>query len=650
MHQALKIGGKMKYLSNRLNSILNCLLHNEEYVTSVQLSALANVSTRTIKKDIVELNEFLKEFEMEIMSKTGVGYSINIKNYLLYNQLLQDMKNSGVKKVEEIPKYRYERVNYIIKKMLTVDYYLTLEDLMEELYISRTTLTADMKEVREIFKDYNLDIITRPNYGILLVGDEMAKRLCIAEYFFHSNVSTGYFAADNAMFVSDTNQVEIDFISNTLSEINEKLNIKMADLSFQNFVIHILVAIRRWKFYGYIKQDSMCLQDFDKESKEFVAAKQLIEKIEHYFNILLPDTEICYFGLHFKSKHIAEIDELKREDIELGEKTFYQIYYTLQHNYNYIVKNKQLYEEYLRLHLPAMASRLNSGLVMRNPQINEILSKYLCSTHITVILCEIIEKNFDVRMNRNEFAYLVLYTNLLFDFNKKYKEKILLVCGRGRPETITLINEVNESSLQISNDIEICDVLSLETKKLSQYDYILSTVPLEKKINNSYYYLNNDISYVPEIEKIIRSDKISYNRVHDYFSEETFASGMKGTARDEIFQEISKKLNMPELVNLFWESEHIISHETLKNVVFLHVTKPVQGNFVFVGLMKKPIIWNKQWAQIVVFVNINDNLQKLFNCYLFLEDSLFRDYVSNSLSKISKFDDFEEQILKKEGI
>ncbi|MPM85817.1 hypothetical protein SDC9_132899 [bioreactor metagenome] len=267
-----------------------------------------------------------------------------------------------------------------------------------------------------------------------------------------------------------------------------------------------------------------------------------------------------------------------------------------------------------------------------------------------MILCEIIEKNFDVRMNRNEFAYLVLYTNLLFDFNKKYKEKILLVCGRGRPETITLINEVNESSLQISNDIEICDVLSLETKKLSQYDYILSTVPLEKKINNSYYYLNNDISYVPEIEKIIRSDKISYNRVHDYFSEETFASGMKGTARDEIFQEISKKLNMPELVNLFWESEHIISHETLKNVVFLHVTKPVQGNFVFVGLMKKPIIWNKQWAQIVVFVNINDNLQKLFNCYLFLEDSLFRDYVSNSLSKISNFDDFEEQILKKEGI
>ena len=105
-------------------------------------------------------------------------------------------------------------------------------------------------------------------------GSEISKRLCITEYFFHANVSTGYFAADNAMFVSSVNQEEISFIRSTLDTIIDKYNIQMSDQSLQNFVIHILVAIRRWKFYSYVKnQDIENIINISLSSKEYLSDK-----------------------------------------------------------------------------------------------------------------------------------------------------------------------------------------------------------------------------------------------------------------------------------------------------------------------------------------------------------------------------------------
>lgn len=613
----------MQYISDRLEKILNALSRCDESLTSEQLSMMVKVSTRTIKKDIAELNSFLKNYSVDVHAKTGVGYQLVVRDEFLYQQLQKEMKRRDIQTTQTIPKYRYERVNYIIKKLLTVDYYLTLEDLIDEMYISRSTLTADLKEVREIFKDYGLQLISRPNYGILLVGDEISKRLCIAEYFFHANVSTGYFAADNAMFVSSTNQNEITFVRDYLSQISEKYNIHLSDLSLQNFVIHILIAIRRWKFYNYVKiEDQEWTKQRKAALKEWEAAKELIERIEEKLEILLPEGEILYFALHLKSKHIAELDEISKEEIETVEKTLYDIYRMLQHRFNYIALNKDQYEQYLRLHIPAMISRLRSGLVMRNPMIYDILNKYLFSTHITLLISDLIEQNFNVHMNKNEFAYLILYTNLLFSIQPKYKtksEKILLICGRGRPETITLLNEVNENFSSLSTILELCDVYELDYKDLERYEMIISTVPLDSTMKHPYIYLDGMLSYTDQIQTLIKNNRLNFQKVEKYFSSQYFNGNLKGSVRDEVFKEVTKSFPYgKELMSQFWDGEHIVSHETTRGIVFLHTLKRLPDEFIYIGFLRKPIIWNKQWAQTVIFVNINEGIDQLKLCYDFL--------------------------------
>lgn len=134
----------MEYISDRLEKILIGLSESDGPLTSAQLASAVKVSARTVKKDISELNEILKDYDAEILAKTGVGYQLSIGDRFLYDQFLTEIKRRELHTAQTIPKYRYERVNYMVKKLLTVDYYLTLEDLIDELYISRSTLTADL--------------------------------------------------------------------------------------------------------------------------------------------------------------------------------------------------------------------------------------------------------------------------------------------------------------------------------------------------------------------------------------------------------------------------------------------------------------------------------------------------------------------------
>lgn len=95
-----------------------------------------------------------------------------------------------------------------------------------------------------------------------------------------------------------------------LEEIMEKYGIHMSDQSLQNFVIHIIIAIRRWKFYNYVKIEDENLGELRSSvAREWPAGTGFGAagcRISWKFYCR---GEILYFALHFKSKHITELDE-----------------------------------------------------------------------------------------------------------------------------------------------------------------------------------------------------------------------------------------------------------------------------------------------------------------------------------------------------
>ncbi len=631
----------MEPIRVREKTIIRLLLDNrKQFITSNELAEFCHVSVRTIKNDIKAINNVIKEHGAEIESELFTGYALKVSDNYLFNQFLKNhnvlVANSTITK----PVYPYERINYIIKKLLAIDYYISIDNLMDELYVSRSTLTSDLKEVRSIFQEYNLRIETKPNYGIILDGDEINKRLCISEYYFHNDVGTGFLASDNAMFVSSSNKIELAAVSEILSRIISENSINMTDASFQDMVIHVIIAIRRYKFYNYVKMESGRGEQI-KAYHEYAAGVELKNALERWQNIILPDTEALYFAMHFHAKHINDSNELNQEEKLTVNRVLDRFCAFLKDKYNFEYKYNATFEQFFRLHIPLMIQRIKSGIIIRNKDALSIFMNYPLAAHVAYDLCVMIEEEYQIKINSNEFAYLVLYCNLLLTQREKERANILLVCSSGRLASVTIVNEIENTLSGYIRNIDICDYSKVETACLEDYNLVLftmdipdirTTVPLVK--------LDESRPYGETVKNAVDLYCLYDIRIEDFIKDRFFLNRMSGTDRYDVLKTISRLFSNSEEVYETLLEEQMIIAETEKNMVFLNSRLTVDEDFIFIGVLKKPIIWRKQWVQMIIWVNVRDNdIKRLQSCYYYLGKILNTENIIQRISAMKNSDE-----------
>ena len=59
-----------------------------------------------------------------------------------------------------------DRLAFILNKLLFEQVPVLFDDLVEELYVSRSTLSNDFKKIRQMLAEYNLTIESRANKGV----------------------------------------------------------------------------------------------------------------------------------------------------------------------------------------------------------------------------------------------------------------------------------------------------------------------------------------------------------------------------------------------------------------------------------------------------------------------------------------------------
>lgn len=237
-------------LHQRQIKILELLRNSKQETTAQQLALHLEVSIRTVKSDINDVNAIITSFNCKIESKARKGYWLTYKN-----QEARDALHTFIYQLDEsdTPIYRYERIHYIIQKLLVVDYHIKLEDLAQELSISRSALSGDIKEVKRLLKYYRLKVVSRPNYGIIIDGSEIDKRLCIEEYFLPVHTQNKYHQNSNIYYdLKDDSYIKR--ITNDLLEILNKYGLVISDTLFNNLLFHLSLSIKRCEFYNYVKE------------------------------------------------------------------------------------------------------------------------------------------------------------------------------------------------------------------------------------------------------------------------------------------------------------------------------------------------------------------------------------------------------------
>ena len=269
----------VKYIKEILSS-----LSADSYITAEALSKQLNVSEKTIRTKVKEINYELQKFNIKIESKPRYGYKLICDNYDSFKSI--DL-------ISNINNDMDYRIRIIFKYLIELDSgYIKSDDICDSLDISKTTLTNILKIMEYNLKYHNLKLERRPNYGIKLIGNEFdIRNFIICNYL------------NDFLYENNMNDKLIGIIINFLN----KHEIKFSEINLENFIQYINVSINRIKNNKFIcNSENDIIKDIAEEIK---LSEELIKQIQNEIDIEFNDTEVLFIAIHIASKNLFSINE-----------------------------------------------------------------------------------------------------------------------------------------------------------------------------------------------------------------------------------------------------------------------------------------------------------------------------------------------------
>lgn len=635
-----------KYSLTRRQIIIINSLYKKGALTSVELSLILNVSVRTIKYEIKEIRRKYSNKLLEIISSRRNGYKIIINDEDFLNYIEELDSSNKIKIMDKLYTNSYERVFHVLRRILTDDDYLKLDDLSNEIYVSRSTLNQDIKEVKRLLNKFDLEIVSRPYYGITVKGSELNKRLCISEYIFHNK--TIFINKYMNKTIGDFKE-RIDEIQRTehiLRKISLKSDILISDFSIKNISIHIFIAVIRNRAGHEIEVPKDFYQRVFMEPL-YITLTIFIKEFEEVMKFKFSREEIVYIYMHLDSKRIISKKEKINNYIDI-EFVLDEVFKEIYNNFDIDISNDKTLRKYMKLHIPQMIKRIRNHLIVRNPVIHENLRTYLYATKVTVSAVHVIENHYKVSIPLDEFGYLLFYFNMaLFNLKKKKQLKIGFISSRGRAESIMYHNELSENFNYNEISIITFNTVKEAEEKSSEIDVLVSTNNIQSELFKHKVSIEEG-AYIEKIQEYLRRRDLYSLVIDKYFSKDYLITGIKGNSRKEILEKIYDKLIELNIAKRkILNKVPFVSHEIGNRVVNLQdLYKVCHKEVCLIVVLEKPILWEKSIVEVLFLIKTKkDGDKDLFIlCDLFSKFTSDKEKIKSLINK-KNYESFIEDIL-----
>lgn len=488
----------MIIVKTRIWRILYYLLKKNALVTASELAQFVDVSTRTIKSDMKEVKELAMASGCEIVAEKANGYYAKVVNPDLY----QPMKSILVMNFSEneFTVGMDNRANDVTRHLLMQNEWITEETLADSLFISLSTLKLEMKAVKDILNGFNLKLLIRPNYGMIVEGLEINKRFCMLELLIkhhHNAISLVNYPDFEAMFVID--EYPLAQIRKVYLRILRKSGLHVIDSNSHRLLRYLALMYKR-NLLGYYVEIDEEIKAQCKLLKEYEFSKNVIETLNREFNLpLQSDDEIC--GLTVLVLFWNDINDHKQIKQLYGNKI-----YKLATSYTSAVFD--FIEQKWKLSLPRTnfnCSLLDALFVpyafrtlFKQIGYRKYLGRMITSNDIAVSpLClsfascamENLVIQYDVQTNNYLiFELATRLHHILQQIEFPYQKRNLLICMRNGVDSGYVTRQVLYDTFGKDRfgDIKFLEFYELRGVDQSKYDYCLLN-------SDIYYYQNYDV-------------------------------------------------------------------------------------------------------------------------------------------------------------
>mgnify|MGYP003592160465 FL=1 len=475
-------------LKKRCVNIIKFFSDHPKNVSLKELAEAFDVSERSIRYDIDNINYFLAKNKLNQIEKATKG---------LFEL---DETKENIDKIAEILNtsfYTYskhERKEYIKALALFSADTIKLYEIGEALSVSVSTVKLDLKDIKVFLNESKLKLKYLSKIGLMLVGEEekirKAQLKFLMEYLeISKDILISKIKKDETLgYKLIRNELKFYFedfpirdIRIFIKRIEKELKTVISDEAYKVLQFYLMLALTRLK-NGQIITDREDNQKFLKSTKEYNVLMNELLHFEDNFEIKINEAEVLLLTELFLGSHSYNFNT-----------SFYENWIEIEISINEIIKevsklvevdlsNDKILFDGLLNHLKPAIYRIRNEIVLENEISAEVEELYSDLFDVVKSVCD---KKLKTYINKDipneEIAFLTIHFKTALDRkvnNQKETKNIMIVCGFGYGSSKLLAQKLAERY-----DVNILDTLPyhkfLEIENYDDIDLIISTLDVD---------------------------------------------------------------------------------------------------------------------------------------------------------------------------
>ncbi|MBQ1323446.1 MAG: PRD domain-containing protein [Erysipelotrichaceae bacterium] len=597
-------------MKKHLIQLIRILKQSEAPITSSSLANALNVSPRSVKSYITEINDTLPD----TITSSRKGYVIDKEKA---EELLNESKSL-------IPQTKDERVSYIINRLIKQGV-LNAYDLCDEMFVSYSTLKNDLVAVRRVLSETSLELINQ-NDTLVINGLEKNKRKLLSSLMYSESHNNFVNYEKMSEKFAD---IDVTFIKDTILKKFEEYHYFINDYSLENLILHATITIDRIR-NGYSATIANKMAPFLK-SHEYDLARSIVADLEKRFQIRFNEVEIGEFAMLILSRasnldyEVVTVDNVRQY---VGEDIYQLASDLIQDFSNFFYIDLSQPEFFVRfcLHIKNLLIRSDSGYFSKNPLTDSIKQNCPLIYDEAVVSARLIKERTGISLNDDEIAYIAFHLGGALELQNTLSNKLTtyIFCPGYYDMNTKLSDKLSE---RFSNVLVIAGVLTQE-EELSKLncDLLISTMRISSPPSIPTVYVSpfikeQDLKNVFDSIEAIRAQKKKKEfreRLSYLIKEELFTLTDQKLNKEEVIHFMSKQLQDLGYVGDNFESE-VIERDSISSTAFgtFAIPHAMKMHEIRTGInimiAKEPIDWDGKKVELVMMLCFNINERYLFN-------------------------------------
>lgn len=610
-----------KFSYQRLDDLFDFFLLKKEPILIKDIASTINVSERTIRTDISNLNDYLIDKNAKIKLIRQKGYILDCEDE---KKIIDWWGNFNKTEGYSLLGSLEERQNYLFALLLNELKYYSVYELMEHLCISKNTLYMYLKNIRKTLSNYNLKLINNTNTGFKVIGTEYDKRKAILDLFLINDLQSYLVGFTDLEKLFLTN-IDLDLLNTLESKHLYSLQLLDSDFYHKNIISTIALAIARVKEGLTINEISIEVPKLMDHALD--AIYLFLKEIENSFSITLPINEINYFILTLSINVPRLIKNPKNHPSEssiIVDELLTSIYETSNLNWT---KDKILFEDLVN-HIENFIKISSIDKERKNPILSTIINSFPFAYSLSLTHLGVIGKKYNIFFSEDEVGYIALHIAGAIERHKAKTQQlnVIIVCGGGFAMSKIIESKINKKFPNKFNIKKTYSYAEFQLSNISDIDLTITTLPFtQENTPTAYIDMSNIDKAIDDLKYYLTDDQINNNVMQLFNPENFYYFDTDKLSKKDLLVKMAVDLEKQNIVSADFVSS-VLERESLQTTLINDViaiphsmTMIANRSRVSVAIFPNGIQWEKDKKCNFIFLlaisktdnEITDNLYDL---------------------------------------